>query len=130
MTTATRHRVVRIAADHTAVLEPVDVEAVRSTVRKILGSVPSVVLGADDLTTAITDLTAHLDVLMPIVARTHPELVASIRRRLEYTPPDANRYPVCARRWVEESARSADQLLDLATIRGKARWGRAGVAEP
>ncbi|GHG80382.1 hypothetical protein [Streptomyces griseocarneus] len=126
MTTATRAR--RVPVDRTTALAPLDVEAVRATVHKILKPAHRAVLDADDIKTTIADLTAHLGVLMPIAAGRHPALVASVGRRLEYDPPDAARYPVCARRWAEESARSADQLLGLATAHAKPRSRNAGVA--
>ncbi|WP_414167209.1 hypothetical protein ACMATS_06255 [Streptoverticillium reticulum] len=127
MTTATRAR--RVPVGRTAALAPLDVEAVRATVHKILKPAPRTVLDAADLKTTIADLTAHLGVLMPIAADRHPALVASVGRRLEYDPPDAARYPVCARRWAEESARSANQLLDLATAHAKTLRRNTGVAE-
>ncbi|MGI5337344.1 hypothetical protein ACQEVS_08080 [Streptomyces sp. CA-181903] len=92
-------------------------------IRKSLGSP----LSADERSAVNDDLKGHLGLLMPIVAGAHPELVASVGRRLEYEPPDAYRYPQCARQWGEESARTADQLLGLALADEDAEHRHAGV---
>ncbi|MEU2874027.1 hypothetical protein ABZ769_33335 [Streptomyces olivoreticuli] len=112
MTTATRHKHVPI--DHTAALTPLDAESIQATIDTVLDPASGPGLGPDDLAKAVRDLKGHLGLLMPVAAGVHPELVASVGRWLQYEPPDAHRYPVCARQWAEESARTARQLLGLA----------------
>ncbi|MFI0740603.1 hypothetical protein ACH4PU_21300 [Streptomyces sp. NPDC021100] len=121
-----RYVVLRIDDEHGAALAPLDVVTIKATIRRSLGEP----LSADERSAVNEDLKGHLGLLMPIVAGAHPELVASVGRRLEYEPPDAYRYPECARQWGEESARTAEQLLGLALADEDAEHRHAGVCNP
>ncbi|MCC3767578.1 hypothetical protein [Streptomyces sp. UNOC14_S4] len=105
----TGYAVLHVDDDHETALAPLDVKAIKAAIKKSLGKP----LAASERATVNNDLKGHLGLLMPIAAGAHPELVASVGRRLEYEPPDAFRYPQCARQWGEESARTAEQLLGL-----------------
>ncbi|MBC2877126.1 MULTISPECIES: hypothetical protein [Streptomyces] len=117
------YAVLRIDAEHGAALAPLDVMTIKASIRRSLGAP----LSADERSAVNDDLKGHLGLLMPIVAGAHPELVASVGRRLEYEPPDGYRYPRCARQWGEESARTAEQLLGLALADEDAEHRHAGV---
>ncbi|MFC5720862.1 hypothetical protein ACFP1Z_11860 [Streptomyces gamaensis] len=121
--------VMHLDGDHQATLPQLNADTIRATIDTVLNSEPGPDLDLDNLAKAVQDLKGHLGLLMPMVAGVHPELVASVGRRLQYEPPDAHRYPACARQWAEESARTARQLLALACADEMTEQRHAGVEE-
>ncbi|WP_116209315.1 hypothetical protein [Streptomyces olivoreticuli] len=114
--------------DHKTAL---DAGPIQATIDSVLDPVSGPGLGSDDLAKAIKRLKGHLGLLIPVAAGAHPELVASVGRRLQYEPPDAHQYPECARQWAEESARAARQLLGLAVAdEGAEQWHTEGGERP
>ncbi|MFC5722261.1 hypothetical protein ACFP1Z_19025 [Streptomyces gamaensis] len=99
-----------VPADGPDRLVPLDIATIKATIAEAT----ALTYPASLASTALT-LYGHLGVLLAAAAEQHPDLIASVGRRLTHGIPDATKHPERTRQWVEESARTAAQLLALVT---------------